>query len=336
LAAEADPARLVNELATLSYLPRALHAVAETGVADFIGDAGASVGEVAAKTRTDAGALARVLHFLATYGVFEEIDPGTFRATPLSEVLRTDHPESVRRSIRFYGLHWDGMAAMAHSLRTGEPGFPTATGLPYFAYLAADAARQRVFDDGMARLSAANDRAVVDAYDFAPFRLVVDVGGGRGGLVREILTRHAGARGVLFELPQALRDRPRLLVADLLDRCAVEAGDCFESVPRGGDCYVLKNVLHDHADDRCVRVLANCRAAMAPGGRVVVVDRFLPEVAAGPHPTAVLDMVMLVVFGGRERRRQEWDAIFAAAGLRVSRVLDTATELSIVEGVAAD
>jgi hypothetical protein len=98
---------------------------------------------------------------------------------------------------------------------------------------------------------------------------------------------------------------------------------------------VLKNVLHDHADERAMRVLARCRAAMASGGRVLVVDRFLPGVEDGPHPTAILDMVMLAVFGGRERRRDEWDAIFAAAGLRVNRTFATASELSIIEGVAA-
>ncbi len=332
-AAASAPARLMDEMARLYVLSRAIHVVAELGVADHVGAAPVAAAEIAERTQTHARSLERLLRYLSAYRIFEEPEPGRFRGTALSDVLRRDHPESIRPNLRRIGeAWWNAAGHMIHSLRTGESAFPHANGVSFFEYLAGDPEQQKRFDEGMAQTSDADDAAVAEAYDFSRFRRIVDVGGGRGGLLAQILTRAPAAQGVLFDQPQVVAQPGRLAEGRLLDRCELVGGDVFSAVPEGGDCYMIKGMLHDFSDDACVDILRNCRQAMAGDGRVLVAERFLPSSGEGPHPILTLDIQMMVLLSGRERTEAEWHEIFRRAGLAIVGVHDTAADFTVVEG----
>ena len=174
-----------------------------------------------------------------------------------------------------------------------------------------------------------------EAYDFSRFTNVVDVGGATGNLLSAILSRHTGPRGVLFDRPHVVLDAPTLLKAHgVEERVMIEAGDFFETVPAGGDAYVLSHVIHDWNDDLCLKILGHCRKAIKPDGRLLIVEMVLPAGDA-PHPGKVLDMVMLVFPGGQERTEAEYASLLGQAGFRVRRVLPTPSAVSIVEAVPA-
>jgi SAM-dependent methyltransferase len=172
---------------------------------------------------------------------------------------------------------------------------------------------------------------IASAYEFGDLGVVVDVGGGHGRLLSAILARYPSVEGILFDLPGGIAAAG---LGGPLPRCKLVAGDFFEAVPEGANAYLMKKVLHDWSDDDAVRILANCRRAMAPGGRVLVAETVVPPGNA-PDPIKVMDVNMLVVTGGRERTADEFAALFERAGLKAGRVVPTGARVSILEAVAA-
>ncbi len=326
-------ARLIDEMSRLYYLSRAIQVAAEIGIADHLGDDPVALDDLARTTGTNAGALKRLLRFLSAYRVFEERSPDRFCNTTLSSVLRADHPDSMRANLRRMDASWwSATAALEHSIRTGEAAFTHVHGVPFFEYLRANAEAQKRFDEGMAQSSYANDAAIAAAFDFRRFRRIVDVGGGRGGLLLQILLSTPDAAGVLFDQPQVVQHATKLQEAGLLGRVELVAGDFFQSVPVGGDCYVIKGVLHDFDDEQCVRILSNCRRAMSRGGCVVIANQDLPSPIDGPHPNLTMDIHMMTLLGGRERSALEWSELFRRSGLRVSDTIPTDVGFTLVEG----
>ncbi len=333
---EGPPARLMDELLKLHYLSRAIFVAAEIGLADALEDGGVPVAVLAERTATDSPALKRLMRYLAAYGIFEQLAEDQFGQSELSDVLRDDHPGSIRARIRYQGAPWwNAAGAMLHTVTTGESAFTHANGAPFFDYLSRHPEHQGRFDAAMAQISVTDDAGIAAAGDFAHARLVVDVGGGGGGLLREILSRARDARGILFDQPHVADRAERPDDPALAARLSATGGDFFDAVPNGADCYVIKGVLHDFDDDRCVAILANCRDAMASGGRILVVERFLPPFGTGPHPNLTMDINMMVLMAGRERDEAEWNTIFARAGLAVGGIVATPVDFHIVEGVAA-
>ncbi len=322
---------LIAEMARLYYLSRAIHVAAEIGIADRLGDQPVAVDELARRTGTHAGSLRRLLRFLAAYGVFAESTPGRFRNTVLSAALRDDHPHSIRAHVRRTEASWWSAAwELEHAVRTGEAAFTKVHGMPFFEHIRGDAEAQKRFDEGMARSSDANDAAIAAAFDFGRFHRIVDIGGGRGGLLRQILTHAPRAVGVLFEQSQVLQQATRLQEPALLGRVELVAGDFFESVPAGGDCYVIKGVLHDFDDQQCITILANCRRAMRPDGCVLLANQDLPSPIDGPHPNLTMDIHMMTLLGGRERSAPEWSAPLQRAALRLTATVQTEVGFALV------
>jgi SAM-dependent methyltransferase len=229
---------------------------------------------------------------------------------------------AIMNSEGMYGAFAD----VLHSVRTEEPAFERVFGRPLFDFLAGEPAQAEVFGRAMADFNRAATLAAVDSYDWTGARTVVDVGGGTGTLVRTLLRRHPELRGVLFDLPDVVAQAP-----GLDGRLELAGGDFFDRVPAGGDVYVLSWVLHDWDDDAALRILRNCRSAIAPGGRLLVVETILPP-GDEPHFGKVLDVAMLVLTGGRERTEEEYAALLDAAGFRLERVLPTPSPLSLLEG----
>jgi hypothetical protein len=319
---------MVWDLATSHAVARCLHVVAELGVADALDDAPATAGELAARTSADADALSRMLRLLAGQGVFA-LGPQGYVHTPTSELLRSDHPQSMRGFVRMMGMPvvWNDFTELAKPATTGEPALNFGALVAYFADHPNEAA---IFNQAMDGKSAGVIPAVVAAYDFTPFHTVADIGGGHGNLIRAILEAAPAASGVLFDLPHVIADT----TDDASHRLRLQPGDFFADALPVADAYVLMEVIHDWPDDEAAEILAAVRRAAPGHARLVIVEALVPEVA-GPHFSKTLDVVMLAVTGGRERTPAEYDQLLKAAGFRFERVVPTASQYSVVEATVA-
>ena len=326
------------------FMPaRIVHIAAELGLADWLADGAKTAAALAEATQTDAGSLHRLLRALASLGLVDEVAPGRFALTALGAQLCSGAPGSLRHLAMMFGGEraWQCWGDLPHCVRTGQSGMQHLFGVGSFEYLAAHPQEAVTFNKAMADITRQTSRAVVAAYDFSRFRTIVDVGGGNGTLVAAILAGTPTLRGVVFDLPSGNAEAPRqLAAAGVAERCRVIAGDFFHSVPSGADAYILKSVIHDWDDERSVTILRNCRTAIAPGGKLLLVERVMPErMAASPSHlrAAMLDLNMLVMPGGRERTAAEYAALFAAAGLELARIvpLPEAVGISLIEASPA-
>ena len=320
------------------HISRCVYAVAELGIADLLADGAKSASELAADTGSDEPSLYRVLRALAALGVFAESEGRRFELTAIGERLRSRAPAGMRSWATFMEA-LGGVRPFAHileTIRTGRPGLEIESGCGVFELLAGRPEAATLFDAAMSERTAAYAPSVAQACDFSDVRTVVDVGGGDGTLLVEILRRHAHLSGVLFEAPEVAARADALLDAtDLVDRCEVRAGDFFERVPAEADCYVLANVLHDWDDARATEILRNCRAAMSTAGRVLIVERLIPDAGGDPVPTLLSDINMLVTTGGKERTNGEYGTLLEAAGLRPAAAHQVAFPYGVIEAVAS-
>jgi len=316
----------------------AISAVAELGIADHLAEGPRTSSDLARRSGADEAFLRRTLRYLASEGVFEELEDDSFALTRRSKWLRADAAGSLRpRAISIGGtLSWAAWGEFLQSVRTGKSGVEVAFGDTLFAYLKDHPDAAADFNKRMADRTAASVAALLDAYDFAGVRDLVDVGGGRGALIAGVLKANAGLCGILFDTAEVIATaHPLLEHAGVSDRCKVIGGNFFDAVPAGAELYVLKSILHDWSDDRCIRILTNCREAMAPGGRVLVVEHVVPA-ERGPHYSKFMDVHMLVMTsGGRERTEQEFVRLMSAAGLQLRRSIPTAIDLWVMECVSA-
>ena len=224
-------------------------------------------------------------------------------------------------------------AQLTHSVRTGLPAFENVFGKPRFDWLADHPDVASLFQQAMIALSRGANEAVAEACDFGTFSQIVDVGGGHGQLLSEILKRHPHLSGILFDLPAGV-EAARAYAASFPPHTAFVAGNFFDAVPAGADVYIMKKVIHDWNDEQAARILRNCRDAMKPHGRVLIAETIIPP-GNERDPIKLIDANMLVVTGGVERTKSEFTALLAAAGLRLERVISTAQAISVLEASRA-
>ena len=320
---------------SLGYvMGQALAAAAELGVADALADGPRSVGEIAEATGADERQLGRLLRKLASGGIFAEESPGRWAVTPMGATLRRDTADSVRDAVLWVSapMHYGSCGHLARSVATGQPAFEHLFGQPYFDHIGADPDAARVWNDGMACFSRLENAPIAAACPVAAGACVVDVAGGQGGFLTELLEADPTRTGILFDLPAVVdQAAPLLARAGVADRCRLVGGDFFDALPPGGDVYVMKRILHDWDDATCVELLKRCRDVVAADGRLLVIDAVIPP-GDDPHPAKIVDMVMMSVLPGRERTEEELEALFDAAGVRLERVIPTFSMLSIAEG----
>lgn len=338
-AKQPPPQAVLLEMWSGHLVSRGLYVVAELAIADHLADGPKTAAELATATGANKGALRRLLRMLASRGVFAEEEPGRFHLTPLSECLRSGIAGSVRDTIRMYGeMHWRAHGSLLHSVMTGTPAFDHVAGAPVWEYLADHREDSERFARGMANLSALENETIAHAYDFSSFRTVIDVGGGRGGFIAEVLKGNARLRGVLFDESHVVSHPTDIQGSGVADRCQIVAGNFFESVPGGCDVYVLKRVLDGWDDEHALRILRLCRQAIPSYGRLLSINGVVPH--GGPYSRKdvailMLDMVMLTDNWGRERTEDEFRDLYRHVGFTLNRVIPTRSPLCIVEGVPA-
>ncbi len=319
------------------WVSHIIYVAARLGLADHLAKAPMNAEQLAGPTGTHAPSLYRLMRTLAGLGVLTEDAGQCFALTPLGEALKTGAPGSARATILTMASDWwmRGFGQLLYSVQTGKPGFEKHLGMPIFDWLAQHPDEASMFSETMVGFHGAEPPAVAAAYDFAGMENIIDVGGASGHLLATILAKHPASRGVLFDLPHVVRDAPTLIQArGLSDRVKIEAGSFFERVPAGGDAYLLSHVIHDWSEEQCLTILGNCRRAMNPTSRLLIVEMVLPFGNA-PHPGKLLDLMMLVGPGGRERTEQEYGTLLDKAGMRLTRVVPTESAVSVVEAALA-
>jgi len=316
---------------------QALHVAAVLGIADLLASGPQSLPDLAAATGAHQSSLQRLLRMLTGPGVFCEEPDGRFAVTPLGATLQSDSPDSVREWALFVGTPemWAVWGGLRDSVMAGHSAFEAVHGAPIWQYLPVHRELGEMFDGWMTRQSRLHNAALVAAYDFSPFRLVADIGGGQGSTLAAILAAHPSVHGILLDLPQVVAHRPALDEAQVTDQCQVIGGDMFASVPAGADAYLIKRVLMDWGDDHATTLLRNCTTAMAKGGKVIAVEMLMPA-GNDPSPAKPFDILMLLNQpGGRIRTETELRHLFTAAGLRLTRIIPTASPNSILEATRA-
>jgi hypothetical protein len=300
---------------------QAIHVAARLGLADLVARGPKTVMELAEATRTHGPSLGRLLRALTNLGIFVEDPDGRYSQTALSEALRTDHPQSMRPLAMMLGAGfvWKPSGELDVTIRTGQPAFEHVYGAQFFTHLAEHPDDAAVFNAAMSSLPA-YITAIVDAYDFSKFERLVDIGGGHGALLVGILTANPRLRGVLYDLPGVVAGAS--VPPTVADRLEIVAGDFFEVAPAGADAYVLKGIIHDWNDASGVAILKNCRRAIRPEGRLFILDNVLTP--SSDPASALMDVLMMVLTGGRERTESEFRSLLREAGFSLENIIPTA------------
>jgi hypothetical protein len=312
---------------------KSLSAVAALLVADALKSGPLYYTDLAEAVGADQRALHRVMRMLSGIGMFAETRPGTYSLTPVSDLLRSDVPGSMRDMAVMITArsHWEPWGKLEEVLRTGESGAQHAFGTDVFTWFQAEENRGEweIFNAAMTSFSTSTAHTVVASVDFSGFTSIVDVGGGHGYLLNTILATAPHAKGTVYDLPGVVDSaRP-------LDRITFVGGDFFANVPAGGDCYVLKQIIHDWSDGQCMTILSNIARALAAKGRVFVIETVMPETPEA-HPAKFMDVNMLAMTeGGCERTEKEYAALFRKAGLRLMQVHPTQSQVSVIEAKKA-
>ncbi|MEU5695819.1 methyltransferase [Actinosynnema sp. NPDC020468] len=311
--------------------PLALRVAVSIGVPDALAGGPLGAEQIADRVGAHPPSLLRVLRALSGSGVFHERERGVFALTPISELLRSDHPHTVRGMYQMSDVDVRAWSAFEVSVRTPGSGFEHVHGQDFWEYVATHEDYRAVHERDMWDMTERELEVVGFAYDLGGVRRLVDVGGGNGQFLAGLLTANPGMSGVLFDRPHVAPGAvPWLTESGVLDRCEVVGGDFFDSVPSGGDAYLLKRVFYDFSDEQVVRILSNVRSAMDPAGRVLVLDGVV-RADNRWDPGKIHDLYVLGMGQGRCRTRAEMGALFAAAGLRLTRVAPTGI-FPLVEG----
>lgn len=322
-----------------------IYVAATLGVPDLLAAGSRTTRELATATAIGEQTLRRVLRGLIALGLCCESEPERYILSEIGQFLRSDHPRSLRARILFntevLSPIW---GRMLDTTRTGASGALAALGMPFYEYLQQHPEIGELFDRAMADAVRYRVAGALEAYDFSGFRKIVDVGGGNGAFMLQILRRWTRLEGVVFDLPGVAERTRRAIVAMAESaRCTVDAGNALERVTEGADCYVLSNLLVSMADDEAAKILQSCRRAMAVDGKVVIVEWIMPTGAEQSDQftrwdTASMDLNMLAIHGAggwRVRTREEFEQIIDASGLVVRRVLPTTSVVSVIECAAA-
>ena len=325
-----NPAEQLMKFIVAKWISKPIFVAAELGIADLLAEGPKSITELAEMSRSHAPSLYRVMRALAAVGIFSETDTKQFELTPMAECLKTG---AMRSIALMFNSEWNDKAWMhiVESVKTGETAFIKAHGMPVSDWLEENPMAAQVLIEANAIKAATAHRSIVDVYDFSGIDSLIDVGGGTGALMAEILTANPSMKGVVADTPLVIKEARNLINArGLEDRCDAVECDFFKEIPTGGDAYLMSNVLHDWTDDRCSVILNNCHKAMKPKSKLLIVEMVIPS-GNDFSVAKLLDLEMLVITGGRERTQADFEDLLQFSGFEISRIIPTRESVYVIE-----
>ena len=333
---KAQAATRLLELIAIRLISESIYVAAALGLADLLADGPKSVEELAKTTGVGASSLRRVMRALVTFDVFAQDSDGRFAMAPTGEFLKRETEGSLHSAALFFGGERGAKVdeLFLHCVKTGDTAWKMISGGNWITWLQSNSEWNSLFNAMMTAFSTLHLTGVLEAYDFSFASRIVDVGGGHGKIISEILKRNPRTHGVLFDLPHALEGgRKTIAQAGLTDRCEVVSGDFFVSVPSGADVYVLSRVIHDWNDEKAIAILKVVRKAIAPTGRLILLEVMLRPGQTKVYPV-LSDLNMLVRTGGCERTEEEYRALYDNSGFALTRTVATIapTGTTVIEG----
>ena len=328
------PQAVIMQLSMGAAVTQAIYVAAKLGIADILANGEKSVDEIAIAADAHSPSLYRILRSLASLGVFTETEKRIFANTPVSEVLRSGIPGSMRGSMIFMGepWHYNVWADMLHSAKTGETAWKETHGEEVFDWFAKNPEASEIFNGCMSELSAGSAPAVVAGYDFSGIDTIADIAGGHGLMLSQILKANPTLKGILFDMEHVVSGAGEMLRSyGVEDRVRCVSGDFFSEVP-AADAYIMKHIIHDWDDERSIKILESIHRAMIGEGKVLLAEMVIPE-GNDPHPGKMLDLEMLTSPGGIERTADEYSQLFEKAGFRLNRIVPTMSPFSVIEAV---
>lgn len=317
-------------------ISQAISVAAKLYIADHLKDGAKNAEQLARLTDTDQTALYRLMRALGSVGVFAEDAESNFSLTPLSEFLRSDHPESLRGITHMMcdREHWQAHGNLMHSVKTGGIAFEGAFGQPFFPYIQDKPEVAQIFDDAMTSFSRTVGAAVAAVYDFSEEKVIADIGGGHGRLLSSVLKTNENARGILFDQPQVVAGAEKVLEeAGVSNHVEIVGGDFFAEIPISADVYLMKHIIHDWNDDESLTILSNIAKSAPAGAKVLLIESVVEAEKGVPSMSKVMDLNMLAMTSGKERTAAEYAALFERAGFKLTAVFQTPSPLQIVEAV---
>jgi hypothetical protein len=329
----ASPEAEMFRLSTAHWHSCCIYAAARLGIPDLLARGPQSADAIARATDCDTAAVYRLMRALASIHIFSENEKNEFEMTPLADTLTSSSPNSMQAWVlTMLGERFIPWGQLLFSVKTGQPSFKQVYDMPVWQYYNTHQQQGENYARAMEDHTRPVIRNVVTAYDFSRFSLIADIGGGNGALLFSILAGTDQSRGILFDQPAvAAIARDRLEQSPVKTRCAITAGNFFELIPEGADCYIMKNIIHDWNDDNAILILKVCVKAMKTGSKLLLLEAVIPE-GNEAHPGKFMDINMLVIQGGRERTEKEFKQLAITAGLEYMQTIHTGSpECSIIE-----
>jgi len=325
------PAQLMKFIVG-KWISKPIYVAAELGIADMLAEGSKSIEELAQESRTHAPSLYRMMRALASVGIFFETEDRRFELTPMAECLKTG---AMRSTAILFNSDWSDKAwgYFLDSIKTGGTAFEKAHGMPVSDWLEKNPQAAEVFNEANAVKAASSHRAIVDVYDFSGINTLTDVGGGTGALMAEILIANPLMNGIVADILSVIQEARKLIHAKGLEnRCELVACDFFKEIPSGSDAYLMSHILHDWSADQCKIILKNCRKAMKPESKLLIVEMIVPP-GNQPSIAKLLDLEMLVTTGGCERTEKEFKILLETSGFKLSRTIETNESICVIEGI---
>jgi hypothetical protein len=328
----------IDELMGRFVDAQVIYVAAKLGLADLMYDQPRTVEEIASIRGINPDGLRRIMPVLVHSGIFEQKENAAYQLAADHEILRSDHPHSIHSFVIVAGeVYYRAFAELFSSVQTGQTGCEAAFGKSFFAYLNELPEASRHFNLHMSRRMRWDFEAAMQVYDFSAYRHIIDIGGGNGLLLSLLLQKYPQVQATLFDLPVVqAHAQEHLGKAGIAQRCTLVGGDFFvDKLPTGGDLYILSLIIHDWNDEQALQILQNCRRAMSPDSKLVLIE-FLLEEQQEPdisHRVAKEDLFMLVITGGRERTAEQFRALLAQAGFRLTSIIPTQERRYVIEAV---
>ncbi len=312
----------------------ALNVVARLGVADLLAKGPQTTKELAKTLEVREDFLYRIMRTLASIGVFKEVSLRQFALTPISDELRSNQPGSLRDTICFLAdpWHFRMYTHMLEVMKTGKTASEVDSGENNWVIFARDKEEGDRFNAAMTSISARMMPAILEAYDFSGINTLVDVAGGHGFVLTSILKKHPQMKGIVMDLPHVVDGANQSIKAQGLEaRAQGASGDFFKAVPKGGDAYIMKHIIHDWDDEKCIIILKNIHAALGgvEKGKVILLEGVVPP-GNDPHPSKFMDIEMMMLPGGLERTESEYRTLFKKAGFELQQIVPTKSPLSVI------